>query len=110
MKYSTNSLNNNKYYIGNSKIVTNLNQRLYYNEIKKKDIYYKSFLEKAYELLDDNVNLYNNKNTKKNKKKNYFRKKINAEMKKIKRKIMKNMKIMIKMKNMKKRKKIILHI
>ena len=82
MKYSTNSLNNNKYYIGNSKIVTNLNQRLYYNEIKKKDIYYKSFLEKAYELLDDNVNLYNNKNTKKNKKKNYFRKKINAEMKK----------------------------
>ena len=82
IKFSTHSLNSNKYYIGNSKIVTNLNQRLYYNEIKKKDIYYKSFLEKAYELLDDNVNLYNNKNNKKNKKKNYFRKKINAEMKK----------------------------
>ena len=79
MKFSTNSLNN-KYYIGNSKIVTNLNQRLYYNEINKKDIYYKSFLEKAYELLDDNE--YNYKNIKKGKKKNYFRKKMNAEMKK----------------------------
>ena len=79
MKFSTNSLNN-KYYIGNSKIVTNLNQRLYYNEINKKDIYYKSFLEKAYELLDDNE--YNYKNLKKGKKKNYFRKKMNAEMKK----------------------------
>ena len=82
MKYSTNSLNNNKYYIGNSKIVTNLNQRLYYNEINKKDIYYKSFLEKAYELMDENDNAFNNKNIKKNKKNNYFRKKINAEMKK----------------------------
>ena len=36
IKFSTYSLNSNKYYIGNSKIVTNLNQRLYYNEIKKK--------------------------------------------------------------------------
>ena len=79
MKFSTNSLNN-KYYIGNSKIVTNLNQRLYYNEINKKDIYYKSFLEKACELLGDNE--YNYKNLKKGKKKNYFRKKMNAEMKK----------------------------
>ena len=36
-KSSLHSLNGNKYYIGNSKIVTNLNQRLYYNEINKKD-------------------------------------------------------------------------
>ena len=80
MKYSTNSLNNNKYYIGNSKIVTNLNQRLYYNEIKKKDIYYKSFLEKAHELLDDNE--YDSKNIKSGNKKNCFRKRTKAEKKK----------------------------
>ena len=84
MKYSTNSLNNNKYYIGNSKIVTNLNQRLYYNEIKKKDIYYKSFLEKAHELLDDNE--YDSKNIKSGNKKNCFRKRTKAEKKKDNRK------------------------
>ena len=53
-KSSFHTLNSNKYYIGNSKLVTNLNQRLYYNEINKKDIYYKSFLEKANELIDNN--------------------------------------------------------
>ena len=84
MKYSTNSLNNNEYYIGNSKIVTNLNQRLYYNEIKKKDIYYKSFLEKAHELLDDNE--YDSKNIKSGNKKNCFRKRTKAEKKKDNRK------------------------
>ena len=52
-KSSLHSLNGNKYYIGNSKIVTNLNQRLYYNEINKKDIDYKTFIEKAKELLDN---------------------------------------------------------
>ena len=71
IKFSTHSLNSNKYYIGNSKIVTNLNQRLYYNEIKKKDIYYKSFLEKAHELLVKSGN-----------KKNCFRKRTKAEKKK----------------------------
>jgi hypothetical protein len=84
IKFSTHSLNSNKYYIGNSKIVTNLNQRLYYNEIKKKDIYYKSFLEKAHELLDDNE--YDSKNIKSGNKKNCFRKRTKAEKKKDNRK------------------------
>ena len=84
IKFSTHSLNSNKYYIGNSKIVTNLNQRLYYNEIKKKDIYYKSFLEKAHELLDDNE--YDSKNIKSGNKKNFFRKRTKAEKKKDNRK------------------------
>ena len=84
IKFSTHSLNCNKYYIGNSKIVTNLNQRLYYNEIKKKDIYYKSFLEKAHELLDDNE--YDRKNIKSGNKKNCFRKRTKAEKKKDNRK------------------------
>ena len=84
IKFSTHSLNSNKYYIGNSKIVTNLNQRLYYNEIKKKDIYYKSFLEKAHELLDDNE--YDSKNIKGGNKKNCFRKRTKAEKKKDNRK------------------------
>ena len=53
-KNSINSLNKNKYYIGNSKIVANLNQRLYYNEISKKDIDYKILKEKAKQLIDDN--------------------------------------------------------
>ena len=83
-KSSLHSLNGNKYYIGNSKIVTNLNQRLYYNEIKKKDIYYKSFLEKAHELLDDNE--YDSKNIKSGNKKNCFRKRTKAEKKKDNRK------------------------
>ena len=75
MKYSTNSLNNNKYYIGNSKIVTNLNQRLYYNEINKKDIDYLSFKEKARELINNNEKNDGNKKTKENNNnKNYFRK------------------------------------
>ena len=52
-KSSNHSLNSNKYYIGNNKIVTNLNQRLYYNELKKKDFDYKYFLEKANELIDN---------------------------------------------------------
>ena len=34
------------------KIVTNLNQRLYYNEMTKRDIGYKTFLEKANRLMD----------------------------------------------------------
>jgi len=84
IKFSSHSLNSNKYYIGNSKIVTNLNQRLYYNEIKKKDIYYKSFLEKAHELLDDNE--YDSKNIKSGNKKNCFRKRTKAEKKKDNRK------------------------
>ena len=84
IKFSTHSLNSNKYYIGNSKIVTKLNQRLYYNEIKKKDIYYKSFLEKAHELLDDNE--YDSKNIKSGNKKNCFRKRTKAEKKKDNRK------------------------
>ena len=93
-KSSNNKLlnkNENKYYIGNSKIVTNLNQRLYYNEMTKKDLGYKSFLEKANRLMDTcefkDINNKNNKNDKKwNKsldiKINCFRK----ETKKIKRK------------------------
>ena len=92
-KSSNNKLNKNenKYYIGNSKIVTNLNQRLYYNEMTKKDLGYKSFLEKANRLMDTcefkDINNKNNKNDKKwNKsldiKINCFRK----ETKKIKRK------------------------
>ena len=51
-KPSIHSLNNNKYYIGNSKIVTNLNQRLYYNEISKKDIDYKILKEKAKKIYE----------------------------------------------------------
>ena len=49
---------NNKYYIGNNKMITNLNQRLYYNELNKKDIDYKTFMDKAQELLNDNNNDY----------------------------------------------------
>ena len=70
-KSSNNKLNKNenKYYIGNSKIVTNLNQRLYYNEMTKKDLGYKSFLEKANRLMDTcefkDINNKNNKNDKK---------------------------------------------
>ena len=71
-KSSNNKLlnkNENKYYIGNSKIVTNLNQRLYYNEMTKKDLGYKSFLEKANRLMDTcefkDINNKNNKNDKK---------------------------------------------
>ena len=93
-KSSNNKLlnkNENKYYIGNSKIVTNLNQRLYYNEMTKKDLGYKSFLEKANRLMDTcEFKDINNKNNKKDKKWNKsldikincFRK----ETKKIKRK------------------------
>ena len=74
-KPSIHSLNNNKYYIGNSKIVTNLNQRLYYNEINKKDIDYLSFKEKARELINNNEKNDGNKKTKENNNnKNYFRK------------------------------------
>ena len=74
-KPSMHSLNNNKYYIGNSKIVTNLNQRLYYNEINKKDIDYLSFKEKARELINNNEKNDGNKKTKENNNnKNYFRK------------------------------------
>ena len=83
-KSSLLSLNTNKYYIGNSKLVTNLNQRLYYNEINKKDIYYKSFLEKANELID-NCEINENKNIKrkeKGNKINTFRKGINIKNKK----------------------------
>ena len=70
-KSSNHSLNSNKYYIGNNKIVTNLNQRLYYNELNKKDFDYKYFLEKANELIDncdnnDNINIKNNKKGNKN--------------------------------------------
>ena len=73
---------NNKYYIGNNKMITNINQRLYYNELNKKDIDYKTFMEKAQELLSDNNNDYfyyygreekNNDEGKKNIKKNGFR-------------------------------------
>ena len=69
-KNSINSLNKNKYYIGNSKIVANLNQRLYYNEISKKDIDYKILKEKAKQLIDDNSyeNNINNNKTEKGKK------------------------------------------
>ena len=73
---------NNKYYIGNNKMIANINQRLYYNELNKKDIDYKTFMEKAQELLSDNNNDYfyyygrgekNNDEGKKNIKKNGFR-------------------------------------
>ena len=69
-KSSIHSLNSNKYYIGNNKIVTNLNQRLYYNELKKKDFDYKYFLEKANELMDSNEINDKNKNDINNKKGN----------------------------------------
>ena len=95
-KNSINSLNKNKYYIGNSKIVANLNQRLYYNEISKKDIDYKILKEKAKQLIDDNSyeNIYNktekgkkstNKNLEKKKSKysiNSFRKGFDSNKKK----------------------------
>ena len=65
-KSSNQSLNsNNKYYIGNRKIITNLNQRLYYNEMNKKDYYYKSFVEKAKELIDKELNNMDKKANKK---------------------------------------------
>jgi len=83
-KSSIHSLNTNKYYIGNSKLVTNLNQRLYYNEINKKDIYYKSFLEKANELIDNcEINEKNKiKRKEKGNKINSFRNGINIKNKK----------------------------
>ena len=57
LKTKNDSYNNiNKYYIGNNKMITNLNQRLYYNELNKKDINYITFMEKAQELLNDNNN------------------------------------------------------
>ena len=55
LKTKSDSYDNlNKYYIGNNKMINNLNQRLYYNELNKKDINYKTFMEKAQELLNDN--------------------------------------------------------
>ena len=50
--------------------MTNLNQRLYYNELKKKDFDYKYFLEKANELIDNCENNDDNINIKRNKKGN----------------------------------------
>ena len=49
---------NNKYYIGSDKIIRNINQRLYYNEINKKDADYNSFIDKAKKLINDNNNIY----------------------------------------------------
>ena len=69
-KSSIHGLTSNKYYIGNNKIITNLNQRLYYNEIKKRDFDYKCFLEKANELIDNNNEINNKKNTNKKVNKN----------------------------------------
>ena len=48
--------NNNNNIIGNNKLIENLNKRLYYNEINKKDIDYKTFMDKAKELINDNNN------------------------------------------------------
>ena len=48
----------NKYYIGNNSMINIINQRLYYNEVNKKDIDYQTFMEKAQELLNDNNNDY----------------------------------------------------
>ena len=39
-------------------MITNINQRLYYNKLNKKDIDYKTFMEKAQDLLGDNNNDY----------------------------------------------------
>ena len=72
--YNTNINNNNK-------IIMNLNQRLYYNEIHKKDLEYKTFMERAKEYLNDNNNsnnyfyMYgkNNEGANHNKKANLFR-------------------------------------
>jgi hypothetical protein len=50
------SKDNNNYIIGNSKLIESLNKRLYYNEINKKDIDYKTFMDKAKELIKDNNN------------------------------------------------------
>ena len=78
-KGSNNNYNiNNKYYIGNNKMIKNINQRLYYNELNKKDVDYKTFMEKAQELLNDNNNDYfyyygREEKNKKNFKKNGFR-------------------------------------
>ena len=78
-KGSNNNYNiNNKYYIGNNKMIKNINQRLYYNELNKKDVDYKTFMEKAQELLSDNNNDYfyyygREEKNKKNFKKNGFR-------------------------------------
>ena len=53
--------NNNNNIIGNSKLIESLNKRLYYNEINKKDIDYKIFMDKAKELINDhNSNNSNN--------------------------------------------------
>ena len=76
-KGNNNNLNN-KYYIGNNKIITNINQRLYYNELNKKDINYKTFMDKAQELLSDNINdffYYYRKDEKNDEGKKYHNKK-----------------------------------
>ena len=49
---------NSKYYMENNKVINNLNQRLYYNELNKKDIDYKTFMDKAQELLSDSNSDY----------------------------------------------------
>ena len=51
-----NNNNNNNNIIGNSKLIDSLNKRLYYNEINKKDIDYKTFMDKAKEIINDNNN------------------------------------------------------
>ena len=59
IKDKNNSYNtNNNYYIGNNKVIRNLNQRLYYNELNKKDIDYKTFMDKAQELINNTNNDY----------------------------------------------------
>ena len=51
-----NNNNNNNNIIGNSKLIDSLNKRLYYNEINKKDIDYKTFMDKVKEIINDNNN------------------------------------------------------
>jgi len=87
-KNKDNKNNNNT--IGNSKLIESLNKRLYYNEINKKDIDYKTFMDKAKELINDNNSnknsifisfgkkrknnyIFNDDRTKYNTKKNAFR-------------------------------------
>ena len=55
-KNSKNKDNKNNNIIGNSKLIESLNKRLYYNEINKKDIDYKTFMDKAKELINDSNN------------------------------------------------------
>ena len=50
--------NKNNYYIGTNKVINNLNQRLYYNELNKKDVDYKAFMDKVQELISDSNNDY----------------------------------------------------